>query len=78
MAFVGVELYQISDARLLTGHVGRKLTRDLAPERVHQGVRIGVERRLYPKARFTGQGLLPALLGRPVPAFHASRFEAHR
>jgi hypothetical protein len=35
-AFVGVELHQIDDVRLLTGHIGRKLTRDLAPERVHR------------------------------------------
>jgi hypothetical protein len=33
-AFVGVEFYQIGDARLLAGHIGRKLMRDLAPERV--------------------------------------------
>jgi hypothetical protein len=34
-AFVGVELHQIGDARLLAGHIGRKLTRDPAPERLH-------------------------------------------
>jgi hypothetical protein len=34
-AFVSAEFYQIGDARLLTGHIGRKLTRDLAPERAH-------------------------------------------
>ena len=33
-AFVGVEFYQIGDARLLAGHIGRKLTRDPAPERL--------------------------------------------
>jgi hypothetical protein len=47
-AFVRVELHQISDTRLLAGHVGRKLTRDLAPERVHRGVRVGVVCRLMP------------------------------
>jgi hypothetical protein len=35
-AFVGVELHQIGDPRLLARHIGRKLTRDLAPERVHR------------------------------------------
>jgi hypothetical protein len=40
-ALVGVELHQIGDARLLAGYIGRKLTRDLAPERVHRGVRVG-------------------------------------
>jgi hypothetical protein len=35
-AFVGVELHQICEARLLARHVGRKLMRDLAPERVHR------------------------------------------
>src|ERR1700730_11295363 len=34
-AFVGVELHQIGDAWLLAGHIGRKLTRDPAPERLH-------------------------------------------
>ena len=34
-AFVGVELHQIGDARLFAGHIGRKLARDPAPERVH-------------------------------------------
>ena len=47
-AFVGVEFYKIGDARLLAGHIGRKLTRDRAPERVHRSVRVGVERRLMP------------------------------
>src|SRR6202022_2896276 len=47
-AFVCVELHQVGNARLLTGHVGRKLTRDLAPERVHRGVRVEVEWRLMP------------------------------
>src|SRR5205823_8034992 len=37
-AFIGVELHQIGNARLLAGHIGRKLTRGLAPERVHPGV----------------------------------------
>jgi hypothetical protein len=64
MAFVGVELYQISDARLLAGHIGRQLTRDLAPERVHQGVRVGVER-----PRLISQGPLH----RPGAAFGAPR-----
>ena len=34
-AFVGVELHQIGNARLLAGHIGRKLTRDPAPECLH-------------------------------------------
>ena len=34
-AFVGVELHQVGDARLRAGHIGRKLTRDPAPERLH-------------------------------------------
>ncbi len=35
--FVGVELHQIGHARLLAWHIGRKLTRELAPELVHRG-----------------------------------------
>jgi hypothetical protein len=36
-ALVGVELHQIGDARLLARHIGRKLTRLVAPKWVHRG-----------------------------------------